>query len=62
MIQRAFCKDVVININSRDFVYPEYPMPEKISAQKVVPNMWRKWIEDTDIDLRKMFRSDIKQG
>lgn len=26
-IDRAFCKDFVVQLNKRDFVYPEYPLP-----------------------------------
>ena len=27
LMNRAFCKDFVIHLNQRDFVYPEYPTP-----------------------------------
>jgi hypothetical protein len=34
-------------MNQRDFVYPEYPLPLGDPIPKIIPNMWRSWIEDS---------------
>lgn len=49
--ERAFCKDIIVKQNMRDFIYPEYPIPLVKVAAKVVPDMWRTWIEDSSQDL-----------
>ncbi len=58
LINRAFCKDFVLYLNKRDFVYPEYPTPQGSVIQKNVPNMWSKWLEDTEEDLDKIYMQD----
>ena len=46
-LERAFCKDFIIKLNTRDFVYPEYPLDHGDGPLKVIPNMWKPWIEDS---------------
>jgi len=55
LLERAFCKDMVVKQNDRDFVYPEYPVPTSNLQQKVVQNMWRKFIETKKEDYPKIF-------
>lgn len=50
-----YCKDFIVGHNMRDFVYPEYPLPQGDLVQKMVPNMWRKWVEETKEDLHASF-------
>ena len=54
-IDRAFVKDFVVHLNQRDFVYPEYPLPLGDPIVKIIPNMWRNWIEDSVEATKKSF-------
>lgn len=56
LLERAFCKDMVVKQNERDFVYPEYPVPSTNLKQKVVQNVWRKFIETKNEDYPKIFK------
>lgn len=56
-LERAFCKDVVIKLSDRDF-FPEYPTTSGAAFQKIVPNMWRQWIEASKEDLQTSFKAD----
>ena len=60
--QRAFCKDVIIKLNRRDQVYPEYPVPSSEIMKKYVPNMWKNWVEDTLADYISIFKIESKTG
>lgn len=44
LLERAFTKDFVIKLNQRDFIYPEYPLPQTENSGKLVQDMWRNWI------------------
>ena len=35
-------------------------MPLGDPITKIVPNMWRAWVEDTDEDLEKSFNLDLE--
>lgn len=59
--KRAYCKDLVIKLNKRDQVYPEYPSPPLDDFKKHVPNMWAAWIEDTIEDYSKMFKFECNE-
>lgn len=61
-LERAFCKDMVVRQNDRDFVYPEYPVPTGNLKQKVVQNMWRKFVETTRSDHQKIFQLEQDPG
>lgn len=44
LLERAFAKDFVIKLNQRDFVYPEYPLPQTENTGKQIQDMWRNWV------------------
>lgn len=62
LIERAFCKDFVVQLNRRDFVYPEYPLPQVGYVEKIVPNMWADWKEDSDRELERLFFNDVESA
>ena len=54
-IERAFVKDFVVNLNSRD-VFPEYPIKVNLTKEsEKAPNIWRTWHEDTKEGKLKSF-------
>lgn len=63
--KRAFCKDIVIDLNSCDS-FPEYPEPCRIlrgekrdtSQRPTRCNVWRKWRVDSRDDIRMAFLAD----
>lgn len=58
--ERAFAKDVVVGLNRRSFVYPECPQKRKVKINKIVPDMWEKWNEDTEEDLCKILDHEME--
>ena len=46
-LERAYCKDFVVNLNLREDIFPEYPGLEKEPQKKRIANMWRQWLEDS---------------
>lgn len=60
---RAFCKDIVIDLNASDY-WPEYPEPFRLpkdsqKAKKVTrSNVWRKWRDDSEEDIQMAFLAD----
>ena len=61
-MERVFAKDIVVSQNSRSFVYAEYPQRVKTKVKKIVPDMWIKWTEDTEQDLRNMFAHEFESN
>ena len=59
LLERAFCKDFVLKLNQRDFVYPEYPIHHDVGPTKIIPNMWIKWVEDSKDSLMKSFQIEV---
>ncbi len=57
-LERAFCKDFILKLNQRDFVYPEYPIDHGDEPLKAIPNMWKQWIEDDKNMLLRSFKID----
>ena len=46
---KAFCKDFMVNLNSREDVFPEYPIIEGTHMRKGVRNMFDKWKDESEI-------------
>ena len=42
---RAYCKDFIVNMNTKDNIFPEYPLHDKTPLKKV-SNVWRKCKDD----------------
>lgn len=49
----------MVQLNTRDFVYPEYPLPQMGYAEKIVPDMWVDFKNDNQSDLNKAFLNDL---
>ena len=63
MLDRVFCKDLIVKMNQRDFVYPEYT--NHLEADQNVNNflnVWRLWEEDTPKRINKIFELEVKSG
>ena len=45
-LDRAFVKDFIVGINTKDF-YPEFPLLHGAKSIKTVQNVWRNWVDDT---------------
>ena len=55
-LERAFCKDFIVNLNQKEDMYPEYPMRDGLAPPKKQGyNVWRKWLEDSQEDIFKSF-------
>ena len=62
LTQRAFVKDVVVNLNSFDH-YPEFPrMTEKAKREQPNQNVWRKWIDDSAEAEVIVYMNDLTSG
>ena len=53
-IERAFCKDFMVNLNLREDIFPEFPKIDQEISKKA-PNVWRPWHEDAQEDIFKSF-------
>ena len=58
--ERAYCKDIIIKMNKRDQVYPEYPIPPGRTKIKYVGNMWQIYRTDSVADTKKLSRQAVK--
>lgn len=45
-------------MNQKDF-YPEFPLQFGVKTVKIVQNVWRNWLEDTDEQKAQSFLRDI---
>ena len=45
-LDRIFCKDFVVNLNTREDIYPEFPILEGMKIKKRVKWIWRSWLQD----------------
>ena len=57
-LERAFIKDIIINLNQRDFVYPECPQAASNIFRNNVSDMWREWKEDTPKKIKEIIKKD----
>ena len=57
-----YCKDVLVDLSST-YYYPEYPLPftSAIVKKKTRQNVWRKWREDSEIDIELALVEDLNQ-
>lgn len=60
-MDRAFVKDFIVGINTKDF-YPEFPLQHGAKSVKTVQNVWRNWTEDTEEDCLNSFRIDTNNN
>jgi hypothetical protein len=54
---RVFCKEVVVDLNSKDY-FPELPKTPAIRKRKTMANVWRKWKPDTPENQLMAFNQD----
>ena len=47
LINRAFCKDFMINLNLREDIFPEFPVLEGFNMRKGIKNMFESWKDET---------------
>ena len=40
-LEKAFCKDFVVNLNQKEDIFPEFPDKETIVQPKRIANVWR---------------------
>ena len=58
LLERAYCKDFVVNLNLAESIFPEYPNQDQEPNEKRVANVWRYWLEDSQEDKFKSFQED----
>ena len=62
MTKKAFCKDIVVDLNCFD-QFPQYPRNfnyKERAKQKIRFDVWKKWREDSEKDVKNAFLEDIK--
>lgn len=60
---RAFCKELMIDLNNQVAEFPE--LPTKIGEKRItarVQNVWAPWIKDSEAQKRKAVNLDTKDG
>lgn len=56
--KRLFCKDIFVDLSSPHF-FPEYPKSfKRTSKPKTCSNVWRKWRDDSAIDITLALQDD----
>ena len=59
--KRLFIKDIFVDLSSPHF-FPEYPISVKSKIKpKTSANVWRKWREDSDIDVTLALQEDFTE-
>ena len=61
-LEKAFCKDFVLNLNLREDIYPEFPVLEGTVQIRKVHNVWKPWLEDTEEAVTKSFALDRSES
>ena len=58
--KRLFCKDIFVDLASSHY-FPEYPKPyrQPKSKLKTNSNVWRKWREDSEMDIKLAVQADM---
>ena len=54
-VEKAFCKDFVVNLNLREDIFPECPEKDPEPLGKRIANVWRHWLEDSQEDMFASF-------
>lgn len=60
LIQKAFCRDMIVNLNLREDIYPEYPIIEGMKMRRGIKNVFEAWKEDSVGIKRKAYDADMK--
>ena len=47
LLEKAFCKDFMLNINTRQDIFPEYPVIRGMKQKRRIKNVFENWLEDT---------------
>ena len=58
LIDKAYCKDFIVNLNTREDMYPEYPIIEGMKMGKGIKNVFECWYNDDDDQRRKAMEID----
>ena len=59
LLEKAYCKDFMVNLNLRDDLYPEYPVIDGFVVKPRVKNVFEEWREDRQEDKIKAFQVDM---
>jgi len=43
LLEKAFCKDFIVNLNTREDAYPEFPIIEGMKMSKGIKNVFDTW-------------------
>ena len=57
ILEKAYCKDFILNLNSRD-VFSGYPILTGAKHIRVVRNVWKTWLEDSEEDIARIFKRE----
>ena len=47
-LKKAYYKDLLVNLNLREDLYPEYPVIEGMKMKRGVKNVFETWKEETE--------------
>ena len=50
LVDKAYCKDFIVKLNTREDVYPEYPIIDGMKMTKGIKNVFEMWYDDNDDD------------
>ena len=55
LLERAYCKDFMLNINLREDLFPEYPILHGMKVKSRVKDVFEKWKDDRFEDVLRSF-------
>jgi hypothetical protein len=47
IVEKAYCKDFVVNLNLREDIYPEYPVIQGMNMKKGIKDVFEPWKEES---------------
>ena len=62
MLNKAFCKDFMINLNFRESIFPEFPILEGMDMQRKIRNVFELWEEETLENVNKGWEYDLRRS
>ena len=62
LLEKAFCKDFMLNINLREDLFPEYPIIEGTKIKSRVKNVFEDWVDDTEMEKKRCFAVSLKES
>jgi len=62
LLERAYCKDFMVNINLREDLFPEFPIIDGIKIKERVKNVFEQWKEDRYEDVIKAYQIDRNES